>query len=301
MKNFIDRIKKNKYAERIIYYSDKLLYKFDHDHIWIMSSGISFNILICLIPFALLIFTFLGIYLDSETVQRKLIDYINSFVPLPGQYKERIIFELIDKTKELTTNTFVTGLLSIIGIFWTASGVFSALREVLKKVFKVEAEQSLLKEKIRDFFLVIISLILLLLSLAITGIVPIIETFSQGLFGEYIDLSFFQKMVPVILGFIISFCLFYILYIFVPFWKINKKVIFYSSFVTAIFFELLKYLFGFYILNVASYDRIYGAFATIVISIFFIYYVSLILVVGAELGDIYMERNNLKKSYKTKQ
>lgn len=270
------------------------MYKFDHDHIWIMSSGISFNILICLIPFSLMILTILGVYLDSETVQRKLIDYINSIIPLPGQYKERIVFELIDKTKELSRNTFLTGLISTAGIFWTASGVFSAMREVLKKIFRVNVEESIIREKIRDFFLVIISLILLLLSLTVTSIVPIVETYSQGLFGEMIILNFFQKLIPIIAGFLISFLLFYILYFFVPYWKMNKKVIKFTSFITAIFFELLKYLFGFYILRIANYSRIYGTFATIVISVFFIYYVSVIFVIGAELGEIYHERNKLK-------
>jgi len=241
-----------------------------------------------------MILTVLGIYLDSVTVQEKLIEYINSIIPLPGQYKERIIFELIDKTKELTNNTFTTGLISIAGIFWTASGVFSAMREVLKKIFRIEASISFIKEKVRDFFLVIISIILFLLSIASTSIVPIVETYSQGLFGETIILTFFQKLVPMILGLIISFLLFYTLYIFVPYWKMNKKLVLFTSFVTALFFELLKYLFGFYILKIASYSRIYGAFATIVISVFFIYYLSVIFVIGAELGEIYKERNNLK-------
>jgi len=265
-----------------------------------MSSGISFNILICLLPFSLMLLTILGVYLDSETVQIKLIEYINSIVPLPGQYKERIIFELIDKTKELTNNTFLTGIIGTAGLFWTASGVFSAMREVLKKIFKIDAEQSFIKEKIRDFFLVIISLILLMLSLAATSIVPIVETYSQGLFGETIILNFFQKLIPIIGGYLLSFCLFYIMYIFIPYWKMNKKVILFTSVCTAFFFELLKYLFGFYILKVANYSRIYGAFATIVISIFFVYYLSLIFVVGAEFGEIYKERNKLKIKVKSK-
>jgi membrane protein len=81
------------------------------------------------------------------------------------------------------------------------------------------------------------------------------------------------------------------LYKFVPHTKINKKVILYSTFVSSIFFEALKYLFSVYILKIANYGKIYGTYATIVISIFYIYYVSVIFVVGAELGEIYYQRN----------
>ena len=68
----------------------------------------------------------------------------------------------------------------------------------------------------------------------------------------------------------------------------------------AIFFEALKYLFAVYVLKIANYSKIYGAYATIVISIFYIYYISVIFVIGAELGSIYYERNKDKLDEKFK-
>ncbi|MCY7361297.1 MAG: hypothetical protein LH629_04395, partial [Ignavibacteria bacterium] len=87
----INKIKNSRIYKLLYFYIDNLITKFDNDHIWIMSSGISFNILICLIPFFLLLLTILGIYLDSMTVQERLVSYMNSMIPLPGQYKERFI------------------------------------------------------------------------------------------------------------------------------------------------------------------------------------------------------------------
>lgn len=298
MKNFfisgINRIKESKTYKTLYYYIDRLIDKFDNDHIWIMSSGISFNIMICLIPFFLILLTILGIYLDSNTVQDRLIGYLNSIVPLPGQYKDRFIFELTEKTKELTTNTFLTGIIGLAGLFWTVSGLFSAMREVLRKVFQVNAELNYFTGKLRDFLLVIISVVLFLTSMIITSSVQVVEMYSQGIFGEYITLTLFQKIVPFVLGLLVSFCLFYVLYAYVPHYSINKKIILFSSVVSALMFEALKYLFSVYILKIANYGRIYGTYATIVISIFYIYYLSVIFVVGAELGQLYFEKNKSK-------
>ncbi len=259
-----------------------------------MSSGISFNMLICVIPFTLILLTILGIYLDSATVQGRLINYLNSIVPLPGQYKERFIFELTDKTKELTSNTFLTGALGLAGLFWTVSGLFSVMREVLRKVYRINSELNYFIGKLRDFILVILSVVLFLLSMAVTSSVQVFEEYSQGIFGQLITLTLFEKFIPMVVGFIISFCLFYVLYALVPHWKFNKRVILYSTFAASFFFEALKFLFSIYILKIANYGRIYGTYATIVISIFYIYYLSVIFVVGAELGEIYYERNKLK-------
>lgn len=295
MKNIITRkyykFKKTKFYRIVYYYIDRLIDKFDNDHIWIMSSGISFNIMICLIPFFLILLTVLGMYLDSETVQGRLINYLNSMIPLPGQYKDRFIFELVERTSELTSNTFLTGIIGLGGLFWTVSGLFSAMREVLRKVFQVNTELSYLTGKLRDFLLVIVSVLLFLTSMIITSSVQVVEIYSQGIFGEYITLTLFQKIIPFILGLIVSLCLFYVLYAYVPHYKLNKKVLFFSTSVSAVLFEVLKYLFSFYILHIANFGRIYGTYATIVISIFYIYYISVVFVVGAEMGQLYFERN----------
>ena len=300
MKKLLERIQNLKIYKTLYYYIDALLEKFDSDHIWIMSSGISFNMLICVIPFTLLLLTILGVYLDSEMVQSRLVNYLNSMVPLPGQYKDRFIFELTERTRELTANAFLTGAIGVAGLFWTVSGLFSAMREVLRRIYKVNTELNYFTGKLRDFVLVIISVVLFILSMAITSSVQIFEEYSQGIFGEYITLTLFQKFVPMLIGFIISFGLFYVLYALVPHGRINKRVVLYSTFVSTIFFETLKFFFSIYILKIANYGKIYGTYATLVISLFYIYYLSVIFVVGAELGEIYYERNKAKLDRKTR-
>ncbi|MBK8552159.1 MAG: YihY/virulence factor BrkB family protein [Ignavibacteria bacterium] len=300
MKKFWSRITNLKIYKTLYHYIDTLLDKFDKDHIWIMASGISFNMLICIIPFTLLLLTILGYYLDSETVQSRLISYLNSVIPLPGQYKDRFIFELTERTRELSTNAFITGAIGLGGLFWTVSGLFSAMRDVLRRVFQVHTELNYFIGKLRDLLLVIVSVVLFISTMAITSSIQIFEEYSQGIFGEYITLTLFEKFVPLFVGFLISFCLFYVLYAFVPHVKINRKVIVFSTFLSSVFFELLKYLFSVYILKIANFGKIYGTYATIVISIFYIYYVSVIFVVGAELGEIYYQRNKSHLDVKAK-
>lgn len=303
MKKLINKIKDTKIYQTLYYYINSLIEKFDNDHIWIMSSGIAFNILICVIPFTLILLTILGIYLDSTAVQERLLSYLNNMVPLPGQYKDRFIFELTERTHELTQNTFLTGVIGLCGLLWTVSGLFSTMREVLQRIYQVKSDLNYFIGKLRDLILVIISVVLFILTMVVTSAVQIIEEFSQGIFGELVTLTLFQKIVPMAIGFMISFLLFYVLYAFVPHWKFNRRVVLYSSLISAVFFEALKYLFSFYIINIANFGKIYGAYATIVISIFYIYYLSVIFVVGAEIGELYYRRNKVRlngKIHKTR-
>jgi membrane protein len=129
--------------------------------------------------------------------------------------------------------------------------------------------------------------------MAITSGVQLAEDYWSAVFGEALTLTLFQKLVPFVIGLTVTFMLFYVLYALVPHWKINYKVVLFSSLVASIFFEALKYLFAVYVLKFANFGRIYGTYATIVISIFYIYYVSVIFVIGAELGEIYSRRNRI--------
>lgn len=293
IRNAYEHIRSLKHVRTVAHYISKLIDKFEKDHIWILASGIAFNILICLIPFVLIILSVLGMYLDSETVQDRFVRYLDSMIPLPGQYKERAIFELVERTKELSSNKFLTGLIGIAGLFWTVSGLFSTMRDVLNRIFNTDSDMSYLIGKLKDFGLVILSVILFLATMAITSGIQLAEDYSSALFGETLTLTLFQKAVPVVIGMIISVTLFYVLYALVPHWKFNLRVALFSSIVAGLLFEALKYVFAVYVLKIASFGRIYGTYATIVISIFYIYYVSVVFVVGAELGKIFAERNRI--------
>jgi len=68
------------YWEGLKYYSLGLYDKFDEDHIWIQAAGIAFYILICAIPFSLILTSILGLYLSSEGAINVINNFLNSLV-----------------------------------------------------------------------------------------------------------------------------------------------------------------------------------------------------------------------------
>ena len=73
----------------------------------------------------------------------------------------------------------------------------------------------------------------------------------------------------------------------------NKKVVFISAFWAALLWELAKKLFGFYIFHFASLNKIYGAYVFVIIAAFWIYYSSIIFIIGAEIGQLFRERKDI--------
>ena len=280
--------------ETVFYYIKHLYKKFEKDHIWVLSSGVAFNIVLCIIPFNLILFTVLGIYLESSDTIEKFSQYLEGILPFVDTFKTKFIAYLVDRVKEIASYTFITGAIGVGGLLWLMSGLFGAMRDVLNKIYNVEDNINFLIGKLRDFVLIIITLVLFLLSFSLTSGFQIIQDFSKRIFGVVITFSIFETFVPILVSFVITFSLFYILYAFVPNIKFPKKAVVFSTLYASVFFEILKYFFTLYVLNFSNYGKVYGVYAALVVILLWLYYISVIFVVGAALGKIYMDKNNLK-------
>jgi membrane protein len=289
-----------KIFDNIVYYSKKIYEKFEKDHIWVLSSGIAFNILISIIPFLLIALTVLGIYIDSTDILERINNYLTNILPMQDVHKEKIIRQIFELAKELTNNTFLTGTIGILALMWTMSGLFSTMRDVLNKIFSFDGYINYFYGKIRDFVLVLVTLTLFLASLFLTSIFQIFEIFSKDIFGEIVPSVYVSVIISVIASLITTYIMFFILYKYIPQFKLPSKVIQLSTLLSTILFEIMKYLYTMYVLRFSSLQRIYGAYAFIVISIFWIYYISVIFSFSAAIGNIYLEKNGLKLTYKRK-
>lgn len=122
--------------------------------------------------------------------------------------------------------------------------------------------------------------------------------------GEWTALGFlssglFSHLIFSLLSLLLIFIVFNVLYFTVPLRKLGRKATFMSALWAAILWEAAKQLFGYYLYNFAAFNRIYGAYALIVVVAFWIYYSSVVFIIGAEIGFLYFERNFLKNNITT--
>ena len=127
-----------------------------------------------------------------------------------------------------------------------------------------------------------------------TIITPVLDLIRQ-LAGEWNILHFFNfgafdHLIISLVSLIIIFLVFFILYVSVPIRKLGRKATFVSSLWAAILWETAKQGFGFYLHHFTTLGRIYGTYAIVVVVAFWIYYSSIVFIIGAEIGRLYTER-----------
>ena len=69
--------------------------------------------------------------------------------------------------------------------------------------------------------------------------------------------------------------------------------------VMAVSYELMKWGFSWYVTSVADYSSAYGNLATIVVLLFWIYYVSIVFVPSGEVAQAYTTRKAGKAQIRT--
>ena len=259
-----------------------------------MASAIAFNFVICSIPFTLILFSILGMYLDSAQRVSDIQLYLDKVLVLPEPLKSTITHQVLGRINELSSHTTITSIIGISALIWTASGLFSTIRDALNKIYKINIEVFYLIGKFKDIVMVLVVFLFFILSVASTSLFSIITSSGIDFINQYVNIGFANAIITILLGLLFSFLMFLIIYRIVPHGQVNKKVALISALSSAIMFELLKHLFTMYLVSFSNFSAVYGAYAALVSIVFWIYYSSFIFVLGAEIGQLYNEKRLLK-------
>ena len=250
--------------------------KFGEDHGFFLSSGITFNLLICFVPLMLLLLALVGTYLSSDReVLNHLRRSIESAVPTLDPRIMKSILAIIRDRK-------IVGVLGIGGLIWTSTWVFSSLRTALSVILQAEKERGILHGKAVDLLMVILAGLFLWMSMTLTSSITLLQGYriSPSL-GVGVILRFALKYV---LPFFFTFWMAFFTYKIIPNRKIRFRTALYAALFTSLMWEVAKQLFGWYVLHLGRFSILYGSLSTLAIFFIWIYYSSVILLLGGEVA-----------------
>ncbi len=256
--------------------------KFDSDNGFFLSSGITFNILICLIPLSLLLLAIVGTYLYSDReVLNHIRRYFENAAPSLDARIMRNILRIIRDRK-------IVGILGIGGLIWTSTWVFSSLRTALNMIFQVERDRSIFRGKAIDLFMILLSGIFLLMSMIFTSGITFIQSNPLGHFlamGQTL-----QFILKYIIPFLFTFWMCFLIYKIIPNRKIYFKTALQAALFTSLLWEVSKQLFGWYVQHLGKFSMVYGSLSTLAIFFLWVYYSSVILLLGGEVAFLLEKR-----------
>jgi membrane protein len=262
----------------------RALIKFDGDHGFFLSSGITFNLLICLIPLILLLLALLGTYLYSyREVLNHIQRYFENAVPSLDPKIMKNILRIIRDRK-------IVGVLGIGGLVWASTWVFSSLRTAFNIIFQVEKGRTILGGKAIDLLMILLAGTFLLISMIFTSVVTVVQGYH---FSPFLNMApILRLIIKYFIPFFFTFWMCFLIYKIIPNKKIRFKTALQAAFFTSLFWEVAKQLFGWYILHLGKFSILYGSLSTLAIFFLWIYYSSVILLLGGEVAFLLDRRRN---------
>jgi membrane protein len=251
------------------------------------SAQMAFFLMLSIFPFFIFLFTVLGkLSINSDL----LIMVLENFFP---KEVHQLTIDFIEKNIVVEGNSLVS--ISILGIIWSASKGVRALMVSLNKAYEIKETRSFFIVKALDmaYTVLIVIVILLLLTLPNIG-VGVFKFFSR-----YVDINWeiFETynlvkriLIPTTLTLLMG-----LIYMYVPNIKLKVKDVIWGTVFSIVGWSVLSYFFTIFVNEFANYRVVYGSLATVIILMFWLYFSSILLIVGGEINSIIQEKNDYIK------
>jgi len=276
-------------AQRARTFVGRVISKAGEDNIFFMAGAITFNLLVALVPLLLLVLGISGFVLTSRFPDpaSTLITYVFGDLPTVGGAGDLVnrVQGVIDALLEDRESFSLVGLLFLA---WISTRLVGTLRTALREIFDFPYGRGIIKGKLFDALMVVVGGLLLILNIGITVAVETLEemgTTMAGLQGPNVVL--FRETTAQILAFISIWSLFLLVYRYLPPRRIPWRTALTAATFTGVLFEVTKYLFSWYVTNVANFSTVYGGLTSAAVLFFWTYYGSIVFILGGEVAQVY--------------
>lgn len=258
---------------------------FANDNAFKLSASLSYYTIFALGPLLIIIISLAGIFFGRDAVRGKLYEQLNGLVGSPAAAQIQDIIKNIHHSHSTTAGAVIGAIILAIG----ATGVFTEIQGSINFIWSVRAKPKkgwlkFLMNRLISFSLVVGMGFILLVSLIVNALLNLLSAKLTELLPNY-TIYLFQLINTAIIIIVIT-GLFSVIFKVLPDAIISWKDALIGAFFTSLLFLLGKFLIGFY-LGTSNMGITYGAAASIVIILSWVYYSSLILYFGAEFTKVY--------------
>ncbi|HWC05432.1 MAG TPA: YihY/virulence factor BrkB family protein [Methylomirabilota bacterium] len=248
-------------------------YFFDHDGFF-LAAGLSFYVVICIVPFLLLVIAGSAFLVSNEMVLREVVDRLGTILPVYQAEMEAALRAVIAARG-------VSSLVGTLILLFFASQLFAATRLVLNRVFQHKG-RGLIHGMLFDLGMILSLTVGFLVSIGITGAFAWVRGLALLLGrGSFVPMA--VHWAGMLLTLLLDTALFVGIYRFVPNRRIRWGSVLVGGLATAVLWEVAKQAFRWYIQGFGVYSAVYGSLGVTIALMMWVYYSATVFILGAAL------------------
>ena len=245
------------------------------------SAAVSFYTLFSMAPVSVIAITLMSVFLGAEVASMQFSSQITGLV---GTASAEMIRTATSAAMKLEAGNPVTASFGVLLLVIGATTVFSQLQDSLNEIWRVRPKKRqngivvLLVRRLVSFAMVLTIGFLLLVSLVLT---TTLTTALGTIHGRIGTAPWLLKTVDFGVSTLVITCLFGLLFKYMPDIHLKWRNIWLGAFLTALLFGLGRFLIALYLAH-STVASIYGAAASLVALLVWVYYSCAIFFFGAE-------------------
>lgn len=242
-----------------------------------LAGAIGFRVLFSIFPLVIVLGGLLGLIVNAAGVQADVIDPVVDAIPLDEQGQATFR----DLLEGATSSFAGIGLIGIIGLIWSASGMMGAIRFGLNQAFGGHERRPFARGKLVDIALVFGVGVLIGLALGLAIAARLLSAFANDTLDQVglggVATWLLGVAVPAILAFVAVSLLYHL----VPAARPSWRSVLPTAAVTAVAYAVLQNLFALYLSYFGNYNAVYGSLGAVVAFLFFVYLSASLFLLGA--------------------
>ncbi|XWX04605.1 YihY/virulence factor BrkB family protein [Aggregatilineales bacterium SYSU G02658] len=234
------------------------------------ATSLAYFAVFSIFPLVLLLAIAIGAVVGPAVAQEQIINGLALFLPAEtAQTLQETVFTVVDQGTQF-------GVVALVGLLWSATGLFSGVTRFLDEIFVVPALRSMWRMRLLALVMGVILVGLVIASFLTSGILRLFSALA-------LELNIWFTVGTVFLPLGLNLVIFALLFRFVPTRYVHWDAIWPAAMFGAVGWELAKSAFQWYLANLANYSIIYGSIATGIVLLFWAYLLASIFLLSAEI------------------
>ncbi|MGI8773885.1 MAG: YihY/virulence factor BrkB family protein [Actinomycetota bacterium] len=264
-----------------------LIHELDKDHLRSYAGNLAFRGFLAIFGALVILFSVMGIFGAKDLVDA-LVSQVSSVVPEPAI--EALRSQVLTTAKESSSPGGFYPALALLGALYTLSATARGVIDGLNKMMNFDEKRPLLKRGVVSVTMALVVLILLMVALLlIVAGSSFGEAVSRsvGLSGDF-ALVFRILRWPALIALVLF--AYALVYYYAPAERVDFKAVSHGSVIALPLWLIGSKVFAVMVESFGSFEETYGALAGVVVLMFYMFFSSYVLFIGAEINDV-VDRN----------
>lgn len=250
--------------------------EFGKDNGSLLAAAVSFYGFLALFPLLLVAMGVLGFVLRSpEHAAAVLTPTISHYIV--GPHVAAMMAEIIHGRSAATGMGFLL-------LVWSGMSAIVVLEKAVNVAWEVPEQRGFIRRRLVALAMLATVGVLLFVSFTATTALHAARTSSPQVLA---NLSIAWKVLGYCIPAFLSIAPFVLLYKLLPNARVSWGTALLAGTLAGVLWEIAKQVFTYYVLNWASYNKVYGSLASVILLMIWIYYSSIITILGAEFGAVW--------------